>query len=308
VFYSVALHAGVDRSQVREQPDEWSLRKFFDLANAVSAHSSASKWEIACRLYNELLGQVTSFLQERNAIVFVCLLQICCRFWQQGQRDLLRQFLKNLVHMAIRQHLGWHPLCILSSACLQSMEHLPDLLVLCSLKASNILSTELGPEHPQTLGAARGLYSALFIKGSFSAAMEAFAPVADAEAKLYPEGTYGRHEAQFRIIRCQLAMDHLNDASAGIEEVTALVNRLEGARILRKTELQKMKLDLLEVQGELLRLRMDPTAEVKLQEALQHAKSHFELRDKGALAETHLQHAMSSLRKGTHLVSFTLPC
>jgi hypothetical protein len=210
--------------------------------------------------------------------------------------------------MAISQHLDWHPLRLLSSACLQSLEHLPDLLVLCSLKASNTLSTKLGPEHPQTLGAARGLYSALFVRGSFSAAMEAFAPVADAESKLYPEGTYARHEAQFRIIRCQLAMDNFHDASAGIEEMTSLISRLEGAQMLRETEFQKMRLDLLEVQGELLRLRMDPTAEVILEAALQYAKSHFGLRDREALAETHLQYAKLSLREGTHLVSFTLPC
>ena len=60
VFYSGILHADVDRSQVREQLDEWSLRQFFDLANAVSAHNSVSRWRIAHQLYDELLRQVTS--------------------------------------------------------------------------------------------------------------------------------------------------------------------------------------------------------------------------------------------------------
>ncbi|KAH8892868.1 hypothetical protein GQ53DRAFT_822378 [Thozetella sp. PMI_491] len=307
-YLGVLVGNDVDAVQVRAQADEWNIRQFFDTANVLSALAAGSRWDKAQDMYGQLLQFAAPLLRERNPIVVVCLLQICSRFLQDGQEAVLQRFLSFVSRLAATQQLDTHPLSLMSSAWNESGEHMMDLVTLCSSEALDILGDTLGPEHPQTLSAVRGLSTALYVKGDSNAALRAMLSVAETEQKLYP-GTYMEYDLHHRMAKCQLAAYNLESAANLIDQMDAVVDKIEGTGG-RSEQVRRMRLDVLLARGELLRLQRDPKCLMYLEEALEQARAGAEIRDIWVLrfVERHLALAKETLNDASRPVPVSFPC
>ncbi|KAH8898462.1 hypothetical protein GQ53DRAFT_817730 [Thozetella sp. PMI_491] len=307
-YYSGVLHPGVDTFRVMTQGNEWNIRQFFDAANAVSALASASEWQQAQPLYGEMLDHVIPLLGERNPIVIICLIQICCRFLHQGQGAVLQRFLSFVSRMAAAQRQDSHPLRLLSSAWSQSGEQFLNLMAVSSQQAVDILSKELGPEHGQTLSARRALHTAHMARGDYAAAKSAMIPVEEVEERLFADG-YSIFDTRTRLINSLLGMGSLDEAEASLNEFE---KKKDAFCKVNTNPLFSHKLNLATLiwRSELLRLRNDPAAIPLLEELLEQASKNVEIRDIWIVYVTKMQleAAREAQRTGGLPRPFFYPC
>jgi hypothetical protein len=139
----------------------WNMRQFYDLARPVSTQMAAKKWNFAQEQYGKTLDIISPILRDQNPILPVCILQVCCRFIQDGQCNVLYYLLRFLGEMAASMYSKSHSLYLLCCGLLQSPSLLPDLVTAALQQAVDVLDEKLGNDHPQTMGAARGLCAAL---------------------------------------------------------------------------------------------------------------------------------------------------
>ncbi|KAH7419534.1 Clr5 domain-containing protein [Cadophora sp. MPI-SDFR-AT-0126] len=267
-FFQSTLIAkdGVDAYHVTQQAMSWNMRKFYVLANSVATYMSEGSWQEAQTAYGQTLEHVGPVLRDRNPILFVCLLQICCKFLKDRQLPALRPLLQLVRGMAAHVHSVSHSMHIICGVLLESMDVLADIMTMGLFQAVDILKLRLGMEHPQTCAAGRGLHTTLMVSHDYVGALKAFQPVADIEARL---ASAMRLESRFRVIGSLMAMGDLNQAAILIEEAQVMVDRLENPE-------QKAQLTLgaLSTRGEWLRLSRDPRAVAVLSEAYEFAKAH----------------------------------
>ncbi|CZS95560.1 uncharacterized protein RAG0_05156 [Rhynchosporium agropyri] len=267
-FYStLTTNGGVDAYHVVNQTISWNMRKFFILANSVASHMSEGSWNEAQTAYGQALEHVGPILKDRNPILFVCLLQICCKFLSHGQLPALRPLLQLVRGMAAHVHSVSHSMYILCGALLESMDMLADILAMGLYQAIDILKLRLGMEHPQAGAVARGLHTILTISANHARALKVIQPVADYESKL--SASPMAVESMYRIIGSLIAMGSFRQAGVLLEETQAIVDILEDQE--QKTQLI---LGALSTRGELLRLQRDSRAVAVLYEALEFAKTH----------------------------------
>ncbi|KAL5328727.1 hypothetical protein ACEPPN_002230 [Leptodophora sp. 'Broadleaf-Isolate-01'] len=289
---------GVDAYHVTKQAISWNMRKFYVLANSVATYMSEGSWKEAQKAYGEALEHVGPILRDRNPILFVCLLQICCKFLKDGQLPALRPLLQLIRGMAAHVHSVSHSMHILCGTLLESMDMLADMMTIGLYQAVDILKVRLGIEHPQTCAAGRGLHTILMTSHDYAGALKAFQPVADIESRL---ANAMRLESRFRVIGSLIAMGNLHEAGILIEEAQTMVDALEDPE-------QKAQLTLgaLSTRGEWLRLNRDPRAIAVLSEAFEFAKEHTWLHNGSwsLNARKALRLAKSSLISDAPLVPF----
>ncbi|KAK0125682.1 hypothetical protein ONS96_009515 [Cadophora gregata f. sp. sojae] len=257
---------GVDAYHVTQQAISWNMRKFYVLANSVATYMSEGSWQEAQAAYGQTLEHVGPVLRDRNPILLVCLLQICCKFLKDGQLPALRPLLQLVRGMAAHVHSVSHSMHIICGALLESMDMLADIMTMGLFQAVDILKSRLGQEHPQTCAAGRGLHTTLMASHNYAGALKAFQPVADIESRL---GNAMQLESRFRIIGSLMALGNLGHAGILLEEAQIMVDALENPE-------QKAQLTLgaLSTRGEWLRLSRDPRAIAVLSETYEFAKAH----------------------------------
>ena len=311
-FYVRFVHSvsQVDESDVIQQPQHWNLRRFYELALSVSAQLSLPEWndkrDNIVTLYNETLDQIRPILTlDLNPLLLTCIFQIACRFWQDGKALALHYLLSYIRHEVGQLHGRSHPLYAVCDSLLRSPEVLSDLVVTSLRWAVNGLAERLGEEHPQTLAAARGLYSALYAQGDLANAKRYMVAAAALEEKAHPEDTYGRLDSLVRVIHSELGMQDLTSALENLKIFEDTLDSLEGAADWR------MRLCYLRAKGEALRQQGDPKAVDVLDEALNLARESSPFQD-GWWAvislEKHLAYAKRSVGTAERVVPYTLPC
>ncbi|KAK3388773.1 hypothetical protein B0T20DRAFT_426262 [Sordaria brevicollis] len=310
-FYVRFVHSQVDESDVVAQPPHWNLRRFYELALSVSAQLSLPQWhskrDSIVTLYNETLDQIRPILTpDPNPLLLTCVFQVCCRFWQDGKALALHYLLSYIRHEVGQLHGQSHPLYAVCDSLLRSPEVLSDLVVTSLRWAVNGLAERLGEEHPQTLAAARGLYSALYAQGNLAAAKQYMVAAAELEEKAHPEDTYGRLDSLVRVIHCELGM---NDITAALENLKIFENTLDS---LSGAADWRMRLCYLRAKGEALRQQGDPRAVEVLTESLNLARESSPLQDGWwavVSGEKHLAYAKRSVvNAGERVVPYPLPC
>lgn len=268
-FYSITLHLGKDQFDIVQQPDAWNVRRFYYLASSVSSLLATRQWEMVQDIYSKMLDQVRPLLRDWNPGLLVCIIQICCRFWQDGQALALRPLLGLLGAMAAKMYSPSHSIHLLCRALLQSLDLLPDLVAVGIREAVEILNNQLGPDHPQTLVARRGLQTALMNKFDYAGAFTCLYAIAEIEARVHREDNYRRLDTSFRIIYAHLAMKNLPEVSLKLEQITGLIEIFEEGETKRGA-----RLCYLVMKGVLLRLQGDSRAMFVLREALEFAKNY----------------------------------
>ncbi|KAH9211160.1 hypothetical protein DL95DRAFT_512003 [Leptodontidium sp. 2 PMI_412] len=294
---------GLRNLKVSHKSDSWDLGRFYMLAQTISAYIATGRSGIA--LYCELQDLVDRIIQNKNPVVPTCILQICSRYWQANQIEVLQKLLEYISDRVAREH----PLRLLCDALLYSLDFLPYLLVSSSRLTVEVASRQLTPEDPQTLSAQRGLHSALIATRDFSGALEVFTNVMDKEADHEREDINAtcmwRLEALIRLICCELSINRLDDAECHLSQLAASLNAIE---VVDGTVPWNLRFFYLDFQGELLRLRRDPMAVALLQEA--HDLATKNCQSSGwwivIYAERHLECALLSKLKA-HLPPFPLP-
>lgn len=311
-FYVRFVHSQVDESDVVQQPPHWNLRRFYELALSVSAQLSLPQWhdkrDNIVTLYNETLDQIRPILTPNpNPLLLTCIFQVCCRFWQDGKALALHYLLSYIRHEVGQLHGQSHPLYAVCDALLRSPEVLSDLVVTSLRWAVNGLAERLGEEHPQTLAAARGLYSALYAQGDLASAKRYMVAAAELEERAHPEDTYGRLDSLVRVIHCELGMSDITAALGNLKIFESTLDSLSGAADWR------MRLCYLRAKGEALRQQGDPKAVEVLEESLALARESSPLQDRWwavVSGEKHLAFARKSvaIRPGERVVPYPLPC
>ncbi|KAH8891208.1 hypothetical protein GQ53DRAFT_151489 [Thozetella sp. PMI_491] len=259
-WYSGVVYLDNEAAMVRSQNPNWNIRQFYDVANSVSAHTSVSDWKIVQHeLYPRMLDCVVPLLQDPNPIVFVCLLQVCCRFFQEGQEPVLRHFLTYLLGVTKIRSLEQHPLSLVSAACVEAGNTLMDIITTCLQQAIDIMQAKLGEDHDQTVGGYRGLLSATYANKDYAGAVKAATALIKANDAWKEAGEVGYHtlESRFDRMRANLSLGNLEGASSELEEVEARIAEIEDKEV---REAWKLQAATLEVKGEVLRLRGDPAA------------------------------------------------
>ncbi|KAK1773977.1 hypothetical protein QBC45DRAFT_490055 [Copromyces sp. CBS 386.78] len=309
-FYVRFAHSQVDESDVVQQPPHWNLRRFYELALSVSAQLSLPQWkdkrDSIVTLYNDTLDQIRPILTpDPNPLLLTCIFQVCCRFWQEGKALALHYLLSYIRHEVGQLHGQSHPLYAVCDSLLRSPEVLSDLVVTSLRWAVNGLAERLGEEHPQTLAAARGLYSALYAQGDLASAKKYMVAAAELEEKAHPEDTYGRLDSLVRVIHCELGMNDITSALENLKIFENTLDSLSGAADWR------MRLCYLRAKGEALRQQGDPKAVDVLEESLNLAIESSPLQNNWwavVSAEKHLAYAMRSVRTTDRAVPYPLPC
>lgn len=309
-FYVRFVHSQVDESDVVAQPPHWNLRRFYELALSVSAQLSLPQWndkrDSIVALYNETLDQIRPILTpDPNPLLLTCVFQVCCRFWQDGKALALHYLLSYIRHEVGQLHGQSHPLYAVCDSLLRSPEVLSDLVVTSLRWAVNGLAERLGEEHPQTLAAARGLYSALYAQGDLASAKRYMVAAAELEEKAHPEDTYGRLDSLVRVIHCELGMNDVTSALENLKIFESTLDSLSGAADCR------MRLCYLRAKGEALRQQGDPKTVDVLGEALNLARESSPLQNGWwavVSGEKHLAYAKRSVRTGERVVPYPLPC
>ncbi|KAH8897972.1 hypothetical protein GQ53DRAFT_885021 [Thozetella sp. PMI_491] len=298
-FYSGVLMGEIDRSQVRTQKVEWNIRQFFDTANSVSTMASAARWPQAQDLYSQMLDHVGPLLEDRNPIVVVALLQICARFYQEGQGPVLQRFLNFLIAMASARGLESHPLRILASAWAEPGEHSFDLITMCSQQAIDIMTEQLGPEHAQTLSGWRALHSAQYARGDYAGALASISHAAEIEERL-KLGDFLALDARFRAIRCTLSMHDLEASTNNIKQLESAFRDFSLTDQATEQLVRRMGQNIQTVKLELMRREMDPRAELLIARMVEGLKSTGDTRDAWVLiyAERLLAATKKSVKKG----------
>lgn len=309
-FYVRFVHSQVDESDVVTQPPHWNLRRFYELALSVSAQLSLPQWhskrDSIVTLYNETLDQIRPILTpDPNPLLLTCVFQVCCRFWQDGKALALHYLLSYIRYEVGQLHGQSHPLYAVCDSLLRSPEVLSDLVVTSLRWAVNGLAERLGEEHPQTLAAARGLYSALYAQGDLASAKRYMVAAAELEEKAHPEDTYGRLDSLVRVIHCELGMNDITSALQNLKIFESTLDSLSGAADWR------MRLCYLRAKGEALRQQGDPKAVDVLTESLNLARESSPLQNGWwavVSGEKHLAYAKRSVRTGERVVPYPLPC
>ena len=287
--------------QVRAQTKEWNIRQFYSLGSIIPILAKQSRWKEVQKMYGDMLDFVVPMLHERNPILVVCLLQICCRFLREGQQAVLQSFLTFVAKMAAAKGLDAHPLRLVSSGWAGSGEHVKTLLTVSAREAVDILTERLGPDHAQTLSAKRAMYTSLSTVGDHAGALEVVRRLADQEDKLYP-GTYMRFDAELRIAYELL---HLQDVAAAAESIETIETLLQSGKF-GEYELKASKRQFGAVKAELLRQQGDPMALFLLEDALKDIRATYEKADRWTylVTERHLAYARLSLNGETPLEPF----
>ncbi|CCC09541.1 unnamed protein product [Sordaria macrospora k-hell] len=309
-FYVRFVHSQVDESDVVQQPPHWNLRRFYELALSVSAQLSLPQWndkrDSIVTLYNDTLDQIRPILTpDPNPLLLTCIFQVCCRFWQDGKALALHYLLSYIRHEVGQLHGQSHPLYAVCDSLLRSPEVLSDLVVTSLRWAVNGLAERLGEEHPQTLAAARGLYSALYAQGDLAAAKQYMVAAAALEEKAHPEDTYGRLDSLVRVIHCELGMNDITSALENLKIFESTLDSLSGAADWR------MRLCYLRAKGEALRQQGDPKAIEVLEESLKLARESSPLQNGWwavVSGEKHLAYAKRSAGSMGRVVPYPLPC
>lgn len=309
-FYVRFVHSQVDESDVVQQPPHWNLRRFYELALSVSAQLSLPQWndkrDSIVTLYNDTLDQIRPILTpDPNPLLLTCIFQVCCRFWQDGKALALRYLLTYIRHEVGQLHGQSHPLYAVCDSLLRSPEVLSDLVATSLRWAVNGLADRLGADHPQTLAAARGLYSALYAQGDLASAKRYMVAAAELEEKAHPEDTYGRLDSLVRVIHCELGMNDITSALENLKIFESTLDSLSGAADWR------MRLCYLRAKGEALRQQGDPKAVDVLDEQLRLARESSPLQNGWwavVSGEKHLAYAKRSVRTMERVVPYPLPC
>ncbi|KAH8890677.1 hypothetical protein GQ53DRAFT_765867 [Thozetella sp. PMI_491] len=248
---------------------ETKTNNFFEIATTVPALASASEWAPAQALYAQMLDHAGPLVQDRNPIIAVCMLQICVRFYQDGQHAVLDRFLSFIMALVAARGLHTHPLRLMASAWRKSSNHAMDLVTLGAQQAYDILKKQLGPEHPQTLAATRALHGAHFGSGNYVEALKIISETAEIESKL-GFGDLMLLDAKFRVLRTLIPLNRLDEATAGIEAIEATTRRLADQIQPVQREIVTEKIQV--TRAELLRHQLDPKAEDILSEIVERYK------------------------------------
>jgi len=267
-FYSTILQTGVgvDRLLVAEQSVTWDMRRFYVLANSVSCLLVEHQWDQAQLAYSQTIDLVGLVLRDRNPVLLVCLLQICCRFYKEQQLPALQLLLALIRSMAAQIHSVSHSTHYLCEALMQSQDVLVDMVVMGLRQAFEILKYQLGVEHPQTCAAGRGLHTALMTKGDFEGALVSFRPIAEVEARYDMDMQI---ESFYRVIGTHLAMADLHIASLLLHQGEDMIDVLEDGE-----KKAWYVLCNLSSKGELFRLQRHPMAVEVLSAAAEFAAEH----------------------------------
>lgn len=308
-FYVRFVHSQVDASDVVKQPPHWNLRRFYELALSVSAQLSLPQWndqrDSIVTLYNDTLDQIRPIITpDPNPLLLTCIFQICCRFWQDGKAQALHYLLSYIRHEVGQIHGKSHPLYVICGSLLRSPEVLSDLVVTGLRWAVNGLAERLGEEHPQTLAAARGLYSAYYAQGDMVSAKRYMVAAVELE-KFHPQDIHGRLDLLFKVIHCELGMNDITSALENLEIVENTIDSLSAAADWR------VRMCYLRAKGELLRQQGDPKAVDVLEEQLRLARESSPLQTGWwalVSAEKHLAFAKRSVRTQDKMVPYLIPC
>ncbi|EAA30331.2 hypothetical protein GE21DRAFT_10591 [Neurospora crassa] len=309
-FYVRFVHSQVDASDVVKQPPHWNLRRFYELALSVSAQLSLPQWndqrDSIVTLYNDTLDQIRPIITpDPNPLLLTCIFQICCRFWQDGKAQALHYLLSYIRHEVGQIHGKSHPLYVICGSLLRSPEVLSDLVVTGLRWAVNGLAERLGEEHPQTLAAARGLYSAYYAQGDMVSAKRYMVAAVELEEKFHPQDIHGRLDLLFKVIHCELGMNDITSALENLKIVENTIDGLPGATDWR------VRMCYLRAKGELLRQQGDPKAIDVLEEQLRLARESSPLQTGWwalVSAEKHLEFAKRSVRTQDRMVPYLVPC
>lgn len=247
------------------------------------------------RLNTEVQNFVNLLIDDANPtpLQVTCMLQVCCRFWQNNQLPVLGILLRYVSKRAAATAPG-HPLHLLCDALLQCLDLIPSVAVFAANRAVDASLHFFTPSHPQALSARRGLCTALLCSGDTSGALQVSAACLDnerdserpsSEAKLM-----WRTEALARLVRCEVATNQLGAAEAHLAE---LFDSLENIRNTTGGVPWSMWYMSLALRGELLRLQGHPAALDVLREACAIARSNCQLMNWWYLyyAQNHLRFA-----------------
>ncbi|KAH8895434.1 hypothetical protein GQ53DRAFT_744066 [Thozetella sp. PMI_491] len=300
-FYSGVLQSEIDQTVVRAQSRMWNIRAFYEAGSHVANLAAAGKWKEVRPLYGEMLDHVTPMLSERNPVLVVCLLQVCCRFLYEGQGQVLQRFLQFVDKMATVRKVNTHPLRLMALGWGRSGEHVVDLLTLCSKQAVETLQRELGPEHAQTLSGYRALHTAYTAKDDHASALASILPVFETESRIY-EGAFMTVDANWRITLSLLGLGELDAAGARLEQLeAALVSGKKAGWGLE--QLDALECQMASVRGEILRLKGDPRGEEIIAES-----QNFKTKWGSLMATRHLEFARQQRESGKPMTLFRFGC
>ncbi|KAH8891462.1 hypothetical protein GQ53DRAFT_746573 [Thozetella sp. PMI_491] len=310
-FYAGVLRGGeVDRSLVRSQRIEWNISQFYMTAIYISTMASASQWTLVQDLYPRLLDHVEPLLQERNPIVAVCLLQICARFYQAGQSPVLNRFLAFVKAITSARGSETHPLRLLASAWLQGGEKdsALDLIARGSQQAYDIVSKQLGPEHPQTLSVSRALHSVYSAQRNWTAALSVIESTVNTEAKLNLDDLM-TVDARLRMVRSMIALDNLQGAADILDAQESSVRRMTESGQINSIQAKRLLNPLQSNRAEMLRRQLDPRAEAVAEELMSEQTISSDTHELSVTIQLHrhLQLIRATLKTGV-IEPYDSPC
>ncbi|EEU33898.1 uncharacterized protein NECHADRAFT_88817 [Fusarium vanettenii 77-13-4] len=287
--------------------DGWPLGEFYVRAQTLSSFMSVPNFASRALNIETLNGGIQDYVSQvvddmtPSPINIICILQLCCRFCHDDQIPVLRILFRFIRQRAALRTHGHH-LQLLCDSLLDSLDILLPIILFAARQAVQNSSTVLGPRHPQTLSALRGLHSALLCWGDFSSALQVSIHCENQETEVERDSldatTAWRVEAAVRRIRCELSMNRLHDAEVHLSEL---------ARSVRAIEVESGSIDwhilfaFLDFRGELLRLQGNPAAEDLLEEAYSVAQANCQLFNWWYFiyAERHMEFAKKPMNRWT---------
>ncbi|RSL45918.1 hypothetical protein CEP53_010559 [Fusarium sp. AF-6] len=216
--------------------DGWPLGEFYVRAQTLSSFMSVPNFASRALNIETLNGGIQDYVSQvvddttPSPINIICILQLCCRFCHDDQIPVLRILLRFIRQRATLRTHGHH-LQLLCDSLLDSLDILLPIVLFAARQAVENSSTLLGPRHPQTLSALRGLHSALLCWGDFSSALQVSIHCENQETEVERDSldatTAWRVEAAVRRIRCELSMNRLHDAEVHLRELAGSVRAIE---------------------------------------------------------------------------------
>jgi hypothetical protein len=288
-YYQMCMKHFIDETSVHLQRNQWNVREFY-----LSGLKIASNGEFKSTPYSaqtaqlEMANLIPDILREQNPIFITCLVQLISHYGHK-RRNLLQciaDLICSVVDQTVKTFSASHPLVAIFQAMLRSFDMVIPLAVVLLQSGLDLLTLQLGAEHPQACGALRGLRNICQISGDWAGAVRC----SETEQQFYRCKARTNMTAgdEYQMMECQIVMSMSHLHLQNYEEADRLIQEGLAFSVSLDAELRgRLRFGFLRVLGELRRRLRLPGAVEALKEALEIRCGQYGADDYQAVAAFH---------------------